>query len=674
GLGGLRDVHAMLWAGMVAFGVEWPEDLARLGYLAADEVAVLWAAVDFLLKARQHLHYVTGRKTDRLFFAYQEETASFLGYMQANGHLPVERMMLDLNAHADAILRATVGFWEHVEDEVLTRRPIFGPLSKGKATARTGLAVRGDRLELVSGASLPLDAERSMTLFAEAARRNVVVGHGLARTLRAALPDGETPVAWSPAAVAGFFEVLRAGDLGVPLLETMAACGLLGAYLPEWEGIRHLAHHDVYHLYTVDHHSTLAVQELNRLAAGVGAEGNLGATVAAEVSDYDVLLLAGLLHDLGKGWEGDHSETGASLARQVGERMGLPAPTVDTLAFLVRHHLAFARIATKRDLDDETVIQRLARLVGTADRLRMLYLLTVADSVATGPSAWSDWKATLMRDLFFRTWNVLHDREDGASQGDRLAARRELLLDELSGLATHQQIEGFLARMPEAYLLAQSPSAIRRHFALLGESDGRSVRVSFARADDGIHDELVLVAADRPGLLWAVCGVFALHGVNIVEARVYTELQGTALDVFRLADAFEGEIGEEKRQRIARDLDLALTGRLALGYRLARKLKHYRPSRVLPMRPAHVTVDNAESVEYTVIEVRARDRLGLLYTIARAFADLQLDIHLAKVSTHGPEAIDVFYVRYLANGKVTDGQHIQEIERAVLFELEGPDR
>jgi [protein-PII] uridylyltransferase len=223
--------------------------------------------------------------------------------------------------------------------------------------------------------------------------------------------------------------------------------------------------------------------------------------------------------------------------------------------------------------------------------------------------------------------------------------------------------------MPAAYLLAQSASTVREHFALLQQSD-ESVRVAVRQLPGSNHAELTLVAADRPGLLWRVCGVFALHGVNVLEARAYTSARGEVLDVFRLVDAFEGSIGDEKRADILRDLGLVLDGRLSLAYRLGRKLRHYRTARSEPAVQTRVKVENNASGDYTVIEIHARDRLGLLYAIARAMSELQLDIHLAKLMTRGPEAVDVFYVRNVHGRKVTDADHLREMELALQYELE----
>ena len=263
-----------------------------------------------------------------------------------------------------------------------------------------------------------------------------------------------------------FLAVLRAGENAPVLLEQLADSGVLERLLPEWRDIRYLARQDVYHSHTVDRHSALVVRELNRLATGDGVEGALGARLAAEVCDFDLLLLAGLVHDLGKGRAGDHTHSGATLAAAIGERLGFVPAQVETLAFLVREHLTLARAATRRDLGDARLLRQLARLVGNAERLRLLYLLTVADSVATGPSAWSEWKASLLRELFFRLLRTLDGSEARPTRppsprsangcAERSARRRG-----------QRRPPAFVASMPDAYILSQQPDAAGRHLALL---------------------------------------------------------------------------------------------------------------------------------------------------------------------------------------------------------------
>lgn len=669
GRGGLRDAQALRWAGLVLLNAPEPRDQATAGYLDDEEASTLDDAVDFLLRVRHHLHLLTNHKTDRLVYEYQTDVALRLGYQPLEGHSPAERLMREVQARADGVARAAAGFWERIEDRLLVRPSPVGPLLRAVparwngARAREGREAgsREGRLRLPDGELAPTEPPAALALFAMAARRGLPLAHATVRAIRQALPPAVTPTPWPVAEREAFLTVLRAGEAAPALLDQMAACRLLGHYLPEWEAVRFLARQDPLHRYTIDRHSAQTVAELGLLTVGGRAP------YALTNGERDLLLLAGLLHDLGKAKEGDHSQIGERLARAICLRMGMGTDDAETVAFLVREHLLLARTAGRRDLEDDSLLTGLAGRVGSLSRLHLLHLLTTADSVATGPAAWSDWKAALVAELVTRLASHLAG-DDGADRPWRLAARRSALAEALAGQVDPESLAAFLDLLPETYVLATAPEAVRQHLALR-EAAGLAPRVAFRRPAEGPYEEFSLVAPDRPGLLWRVCGVLALHGVTIVEARVYTDREGMALDTFRVADAFEAEISVDKRAAIARDVALALEGRLAIAYRLARKLRDYARTGPSFSRPPRVTLDNFASPEFTVIEVRARDHLGLLYKLARALSDLHLDIHLAKVATRGPEAVDVFYVRDLRGGKVDTREHAREVERALVFAL-----
>ena len=732
GQGGLRDVHSVVWAAAVAYDVPGGhvldyEALARTGAPGLGDPSALCQALGFLHQVRNHLHFVTGRRTDQLLLTHVEEVARFLGYAGTPAHTPEQSFLRDLHRHLDAIWQAASGFWEEIDLERLrtpsprrspgsafaidTRppsppqvgvrsvgphshpasrldiRPPSPPQWGGAQGVRFPLSCRAEAGLLIPGnadgdQAASVSPELALSLFALAAHSGLGVSHRLSRSLRAGLAGASAVQEWSAAELADFRAVLRAGPDSAELLGAMDRAGLLDAYIPEWAEVRFLVQPGVYHIHTVDRHTQLTVSELHRLAAGE-CDG-IAATLFGEVEDLDTLLLAALLHDLGKAGAGDHCEPGARLASAIGRRMGLPPDAVATTAFLVQHHLLLATTASRRDLDDEDLIRDLAGRIGGEDRLTMLYLLTVADSVATGPGAWTQWKATLLRELYLKIRGALrrggHESRDRQS---RLAGRRAAVETALApaGAAHRSTVHAdgvaraFLDRMPEDYLLAQPVEAIVRHVGLLTRPLDGSIRVGAWHAAESGCEELALVAPDQPGLLWRICGVFVLHGVSILEARAYTDSAGVVLDLFRLADAFEPRIGEEKRARIERDLGLAVEGRLALGYRIAEKLAHYRrASRVAPESPPRVMMDNTASGCYTVVEVAATDRLGLLYTVSRALSELSLDIHLAKATTLGHEAIDTFYVRDLRGRKVEDPSHLKEVERTILFELSQSDR
>jgi [protein-PII] uridylyltransferase len=329
-----------------------------------------------------------------------------------------------------------------------------------------------------------------------------------------------------------------------------------------------------------------------------------------------------LLHDIGKGYPGDHTEVGMGLVRTIGTRMGYPPDDVDTLVALVEHHLLMPDVATRRDLDDTATIERVAEAAGSLERLHLLAALTEADSLATGPAAWGSWKEGLVRTLEERTAHVLGGGEIGE-------------------VVTHE-----------------FPNARQRTLV----AEGRQVI-------EGDDDVLTVIAGDRPGLFSRVAGVLALHGLGVLGAGAWSSDDGGALAVFTVERPSTRPIDWTK---VTNDLERALAGRLALNARLEERARTYARRRgVGPGVVTTVTFDNAASAKATVVEVAAPDSVGLLYRLTRALAELDLDIRSAKVQTLGAQVVDAFYVRDYAGQKVTDGVQQAEIERAIRHAVAG---
>jgi [protein-PII] uridylyltransferase len=411
-------------------------------------------------------------------------------------------------------------------------------------------------------------------------------------------------------------ELLRSGRAAIPVLEALDQKGLLVRLLPEWAAVRSRPQRNAYHRFTVDRH-------LCEAAAGAASR-------AGRVSRPDLLLVGTWLHDIGKGFTpelgDDHSLTGQQVMATIATRMGFPSDDVAVLCALVRHHLLLADAATRRDLDDEATISGVADAVGDRSTLELLHALTEADSIATGPAAWSEWKAGLITELV-----------------DRVAAR-------LAG----EPVPATAASFPDADhldLLAQA----RDEGTLLVQGRGMSVTIA---------------APDRPGLFSRVAGTLTIHGLDVLAARAWLDDDGVALEEFDVQPAFGGE---PDWAEVEADLSRALAGRLSLDAGVADRAQRYarvgREVRAATPATTSVTVDNQASKTATVVEVRAADRVGTLYRITRALADLDLDIRHAKVATLGHEVVDSFYVVDAAGAKVADGEHARQIERAVLVEL-----
>ena len=436
-------------------------------------------------------------------------------------------------------------------------------------------------------------------------------------------------------------ELLREGTGGAGRLLRLSHRGVLSEWIPGWDAIRYLGQRDSLHTHTVDGHSFRSVVAAVEMATRGGPD-HLGGLLASELAltpQWEGFLLACLLHDLGKGADApDHAETGAGLAAAAAAALGEPPAVQADVEFLVREHLLLPDTAARRDLDDPALLARLAERIGTRRRLEMLYVLTVSDSTATGPATWTPWVATLVQELFFK---VLH------------------------------AIEGAEHVRP-----AEGPAREQRlRVVIPGGPLGDDLLVQVHSGQLPGVEELSVVSPPRAGLLTRLCGVLACHGITIMSAQVQPQVDGRTARVFQVADYFGATIPPDRWDSVRVDLARALEGRLALDYRLAERAARYASRGAAPRHErSRVVLENAASESLTIIEVHTVDRIGLLYTIAQALDDLLLDVRLAKVSTLKERAVDVFYVTDPWGRKLVEPNHMQEVERAVLFALDRDER
>ncbi len=599
--GGLRDVHALGWA-----------EAARTILLDYDE-APLAESYSVLLESRVELQRRTGRASNALVLQEQDGVAAALGLPDG------DHLMAGIAAAARRIAWTSDDTWRRVESM------LRGPMTRTGQRPRPlgpGVLLCDGEVTLAADAVPEKDPTLALRVAVAAARHDSMIERHTLERLAAEAPTPPLSEHWPAEATALLVELLRAGHPAIEVIEALDHRGVWDRIFPEWTAVRSRPQHNPYHRFTVDRH----LLETAANAAGL----------ADRVGRPDLLVLGGLLHDLGKGHAGDHSTVGVGLARVVAERLGLLEDDVQTLEALVRHHLLLAEVASRRDLSDPITMERVAEAVGTVERLHLLAALTEADSRATGPSAWSPWKAGLIATLVERTERVLAD--DGPVPG--------------SGSVISE------AGRPGGGAGFPTPA----HLARLAEP-GRHI-------DAGGH-VLTVVTGDRPGVFSRVAGVLALHGVEVVSASAHSTDDGRALAEFRVIDPIRQTV---PWPRITADLELALDGRLALSARLAERRRTYDRASPLSRRPTatSVTFDNAASAGATVIDVRSVDAIGLLYRITRALAELDLDIRSARVETLGPDVVDSFYVRDERAHKVTDGDSLREIERAVRHAADQP--
>jgi [protein-PII] uridylyltransferase len=714
GTGGLRDLDGARWAARarfrvgeeislgsadLAFGTQpglgpgssppaamplgfWGE-LVRLGVLVPREAHEMAAAEEFLWRVRNRLHAHAERKSDRLTFDEQESLALAMGYGAPDAEAQdrataAERFMQDYYLHARAVTRG--------RERILLRA--MPAKKRGKPTE----VDLGDGVRLFDGqvtiAGVPeLAADPTLALRAYAA----CIRHSasLLPFAREAIARAASDAAWcatlraSPAAGPLFTDLvctvaetkMRRGSVAAELHDV----GLLLAMIPEFAPVTGRVHHDVYHVYTVDVHSVAAVDALRSLCRGeIAHERPLATRLAAEIARPKPIFLATLLHDVGKGYPDasgsrkNHSQSGAELCDVILPRLGLsPEDTVEA-RHLVAQHLAMYHVATRRDLDDPATIEEFCRLVRGREGLRDLFLLTVVDLSTTSPTAMTSWKSRMLDELYFAADAHLAGAKDRAFDEARLARVREGARAAWVGPAPF--FDAFLASMPERYLLANAPEAVAAHAGVALDRGAAPVHAAIVPSRHPEVAEVCVVAEDRPGLLARIAAAITAGRLEVLAAQVYSRAvpggkETEAVDLFWVRDRTDGPEGAERAMpRLIRDLNDVCSGAIDPAELLRQRTGSTSPWRERPS-PAvltEVVIDGRASPRHTVVEVFAKDRPGLLYTIASALHELGLSIALSKINTEGTKVADVFYVNELDGTKVEPGDRLKQIREALV--------
>lgn len=644
GAGGLRDLQGLRWAAACLLGEVGLDPLVSAHYLGASDRRELAAAGDTLLAARCALHLVRGaslrppgNEIDRLRLDLQDDTAAQLGIddgaelMRQVGLATRTISYLHERTWPDLLEDARGGRrWLRASRHPLRGAALPDPLGDGLRLQDGAVAVEESR-------TLATEPALAMRALAAAGQRGVWLHRPTAERLRRQIADAGR-LTWDDEARTGFLELLRAGATALPALGDADHLAVLPAYLPDWTRVRGHPQRNPFHLYDLDTHLYQTVAELVEI--GRGALGEDQAALYEGLASTDTLLVGALLHDVGKAWPGDHSVAGAQLAREWLPFPGFPGIDGERVVRLVRRHLLLPDVATRRDLDDEGELRAVASAVGDVETLDGLYLLSLADARATGPSAHSPWKDGLLGELHRRVRQVLAGAAEPAFPGASAvaaAARRQAPGD--------GPLEALLSSVGPRYLITAGVTQVLAHARLVQPVPAPGELRAATR--DGPAEQTVtitVVAGDRRGLMAMCSGVIAAHGLTVLDARAFTSEGGLALDWFVVRPGNGGEGGPDWR-RVEDDLRRAAAGDLDVPAAVAarERRRDARPRPLATPVPIDVTFDLRAGLSR--IEVHGPDTPGLLYRLARVLAEAEADVLGARVATLGPEVRDVFFVR-----------------------------
>ena len=664
GKGGLRDYHTMLWIGRIDFNLKQPRDLEYYGRISQNEYEELTKALSFIWHVRNCLHQMTGRKCDQLYFEYQPELAKTLMFKKTNGQEAVERFLGELHAQMEFVKQQYLMFL----DQKYLKKPKYKS-KQSKYKKNKDFKVKKSMLRFRSLEAVWESPELLIKIFEESSRLKIPLSAEAKRIITEFGFLIDNKFRTSTFVVESFERILSAPAQTFNVLKEMLSTGFLERFIPEIKGIINRIQYDEYHIYPVDKHLLQTV----RIIKSFGEAENkiydsLYCNLYDELTHRKLLLWAALLHDIGKGDPGKgHSKRGAQIAKILLLAKELKPKEVETISFLIEEHLLLVKTATRRDIYDEETAIFCARKIKDVERLKMLYLLSIADSMATGPKAWNKWISTLLRDLFHKILSILERGELATSEAVELVEKkRKEVINTVILPQKRDYLESLFNVMSPRYLLYTHADEIINDIKLYNSLESKEFVWEITKASGKNTRTVKICAKDRPGLFSKIAGTFTLNNIDILDAQIFTWRNNIALDIFEVKPPLDKLFEDERWEQVEKDLKSALSERLDLASELCEKMSAYRLIKPkTSKRPNRIIVDNTTSSFFTIVEVFTYDFPGLLFSITDALFRCNLDIWIAKISTKIDQVVDVFYVRDFDKQKVDSPDQEEAIKAAI---------
>ncbi|MCZ6806766.1 MAG: [protein-PII] uridylyltransferase [Deltaproteobacteria bacterium] len=669
GPGGLRDMDVAEWAARARWGARNEQDYVRTGALLAREVRELEDAREMLWRVRNLLHLRAGRQQDRLTFGDQEDIAQELGFVDGLT-LGVEQFMQAYYRHARIVALTA--------ERMLDRAR---PRSKGRAATfrklAHGIFLADGVISLENPQRLESDPALAFRFYRQALKHQKRPDHSARDAIARTAPDKRWRLRLQDSEEANqlFLSALRNVDEAPFRTGSTVAefhdVGLVSAMIPEFEPLVGRVNHDVFHVYTADIHAVKALEYLQALMRGESRVSSFAARLAAEAPRRLPVFLAVLLHSLGRVRGKEQEARGARLAESVALRLGFSAMDAQHIAWLVREQKSLYRWATQRDIHDPQGLSEVVRMVKTPERLRDLFLCTVAVVSTVNPKAMTSWKARALDDVYLATLAELESGDTPIQAESRVLEVKLQAIVGFAGDAGQEELHDFIDEMPDRYFLGNPVDVVRRHARIARSRDPGLVTVRVGPGPSDDVEEVVVVSSDRSGLLADLTAVFAAHDLSVLSAQIYTRQRPSgneAFDVFWVKIAEHTPMPARLAQELQQDITHRVTNRISAEDLIARQSTpppwSMRPG---PEVPTHISVDNNASAKYTVVDVFTRDRAGLLHEIARTLHELDLSIAVSKVNTEGQSVADVFYVADADGKKLQDPERLKHLQR-VLYD------
>ncbi len=688
GCGGLRDFQNLLWMAYFKYRARTTRDLVGKKYLNETEQRELDRAYDFLFRLRTELHYLTGRHVDVILVGNQKDLADRLGYKEKFPDVlrRTEALMRDYYRHARAIYELTELVSERLALPVLGEQQPggffhflpFGRRVKSKREEFDGFVATGDRIDYQDRQIFKEDSARMMRLFQHVQLRGLRISPELRQLVRRRLKYVDTTFRYRKVNRDVFASILRKkGQVG-HILHAMHRVDFLGRWMPEFGNLTALVQHEYFHRYTVDEHTLVCVEKLDSLLDTEEPRHEGYRKLFENLEDPYVLYLSVLLHDTGKAANSRHHAIESTInAQKVARRLQLSSEQRKLLIFLVDNHDLMSRTARQRDLSEPATIEDFAALVGHQENLDALMLLTAADGLGVGDEKiWNGWTESLTWQLYRQATRCLSDSEGFRER--RHIERQQLKASVAKWLSAdfEMEIDAHFAALPERYFQTHTSGEIAAHLRLVreflekhfaAEEGTLAPVVHWVPRPNAGHSELWVCTWDRHQLLARISGALAATELSILSADIFTRHDGLVLDIFRVTTTrFESVEDERDIQRVRRLLSEALmVEKYDYAPLLAKRLRRAQPwERALDF-PVRISISPDIHPDYTVVDITAPDRLGLLYDILRAVSDAEFLIAAARITTEKGAAIDSFYITDLDGKKVTSSRCLLELNKAI---------
>lgn len=662
GLGGLRDLHLMEWMARTYFRCERLDHLKRFAVFSHVDLNALSESRSFLLNVRNHLHLLTGRKEDRLFLSFQSRVAKDMGYSDGPGITGPERLMRELYLHLNRIRYR----YEEFEAKALDMIDP-SPAEPSPRNLPSEFQVVKGNIVLKEGSLFEKDPVVILRAMKEANDRGLFLGSGFIWEAEKIIEEQGRALIDAPEGKALFLNII-VNPRNAKVIRLALEMGLIPLFVPEFNEILNLPQFGFYHVMTVDLHSLRTIDVMNEIARGVyDTQWPLFSKVFERIDHPEWLYLAALLHDIAKGRDGDHAQKGSERVVTILNRLNVDGEALEVIAFLVRHHLLLANVSQRRDLSYEKTSVQVAQTIQDRALLKMLFLLTVADSFATGPMARSDWKIMLLIELFVKVRRILERGLLASPDATRkIEERKASVLTSLRSDFPERDIQDLMEQVSFRYFLSATPEDMIHHFRMaltLGEERHAWV---LQRMTDAPVTRIIQCTYDKPGLFSRMVGVLALHNIEILSANIFTLKNGLAFDIYEATNPLDRFREAETWEKTLKDVRLSLEDGLPLDDLIQEKGRNlYGEAYQIPVTHK-VLVDNEASDFFTVLEIASPTRIGLIYTLAKRIFSLGLDIRFAKVNSDDERIRGVFYVRDATGQKIFEQERIAEIRDALM--------